>query len=273
MPLTPLDDAGRQKFLAKLCDCASGVSPSSSACLVPAGGTPTRPALQGTIGYAATVATTYPNSKTVIVFITDGEPSFACTNSAGSVQTCNSCEDLTNGCLSDPSQCLDQQTEIDGITAVIQVASAANPNSIYVTGVGSDLDDYTLSDWAAASGNDALDLRNLSGAGVAATLMAKLQSIRSLSISCAFDLPLPVSGTSINPNLVNVNYTAGDGTASYLPRTRDGSASGCSVSVNNWYFDNPTTPKKLQLCPSTCSALQQDSEGLLRVQYGCQTLI
>jgi hypothetical protein len=111
VPLALLDDTGRQNFQTRLCDCANGVSPPSS-CINPAGGTPTRPALQGTINYAADIDQTYPNSKTVIVLITDGQPSFGCQTSAGSYQACNSCDDLANGCLADASQCLSQYTEI-----------------------------------------------------------------------------------------------------------------------------------------------------------------
>ena len=269
VPLTLLDDTGRQNFQARLCDCANGVS-SPSSCIVPSGGTPTRPALQGTISYAADIDQTYPNSKTIIVLITDGYPSFACQHSDGSFQACNSCDDLTNGCLTDSGPCSTGDAEISKIATVIQSAPS---RSIYVAGVGTDLDDSTLSGWAAASGNSAIDLRNLSGAEAASVLMTRLDSIRSSSTSCAFDLPLPPDETSINPDQTNVEYTTGAGVSSYWPRTSDGTASTCSNSVRGWYFDTPTVPKKILLCPSSCSAVQQDSKGQLRVVYGCSTQV
>jgi hypothetical protein len=269
VPLVLLDDAGRQNFQARLCDCANGVS-SPSSCIVPGGGTPTRPALQGTISYAADLNQTTPNGKTVIVLITDGLPSFACQNSAGTYQACNSCDDLTNGCLTNSSLCSSQDAEISKIAAVIQSAPS---RSIYIAGVGDNLSYTTLSVWAASSGNSALDLRDLSGAEATLTLMSKLDSIRSSSTSCTFDLPLPADETSINPDQTNVEYTTGAGAVSYLPRTSDGTASTCSNSVKGWYFDTPTAPKKILLCPSSCNAMQQDSKGLLRVVYGCSTQV
>ncbi len=278
VPLTLLDANGQQKFASKLCPCANGSAPSSSSCIVPSGGTPTRPALSGTIKYKGTVDSNYPDSKTVIVLITDGEPSFACTNSAGATQVCNSCDDLTNGCLSDATKCLAQTDEVDKIRDVILANQQTVPLSttikpyypIYVVGVGTNLSDTTLSEWATASHNDAIDLRSLSGSEAAAVLMAKLQSIRASSISCEFAVPKPKSGDNIDPSKTFVHYTDGSGNGIYLAMTADGTSSTCSTSAKTWYFDKPTLPTKITLCPTACDALQQDPKGFIQVEYGCQ---
>ena len=263
--LTLLDDAGRQKFQDRLCDCVDN-QPATGTCILPAGGTPTRPALQGTIDYMGTVNKTYPDSKSVIVLITDGEPSFACQNSAGATQVCNSCEDLTNGCLTDSTSCLDHDTEIQRISAVIQSAPA---KSIYVVGVGTNLSDSTLSDWSDASGNLPVDLRSLDGPAAALKLMDTLQSIRSSSISCEFILPKTNITGTIDPDKTFVYYTPGSGAAVYLAKTADGTAATCSSSAKTWYFDNPKMPTKIDLCTTACDALQADSKGSLSVEYGC----
>lgn len=274
VPLTLLDAAGRQMFEDLLCDCAYGTTPPKTTCIVPAGGTPTRAALVGTLDYAATVAKDNPASKTVIVMITDGEPSFYCGGKATG-DVCNSCDDLTNGCYTNGTGCTDQVTEIDKITAVIQGASGVggtNPKSIFVVGVGTDLNNSTaFDDWSTASGNQGIDLRNMTGASAASALLQSIESIRSASFSCAFDLPMPNNGT-VNPLATNVYYIDGSGSGAYLTRTSDGTSNTCAANTKSWYFDNPNQPKQIQLCPTACSALQQDAKATLQVEYGCATV-
>ncbi len=98
VPLTELNANGRQQFQSMLCDCSSTSPAPSATCIIPAGGTPTRPALQGTISYQASIAQKYPGSKTVIVLITDGDPVFGWLDPTGTYRTFYSCDDLTDGC-------------------------------------------------------------------------------------------------------------------------------------------------------------------------------
>ncbi len=271
IPLTRLDVTGQKTFTSRLCDCGSTLSPSSNSCIIPAGGTPTRPALQGTMNYARTVQEQYRGSKTVILFLTDGVPGFGSQNSTGAIQNCYSCDDLTNGCLTSSASCETQNDEIGAITSLIQsYASGPVPNSIYIAGVGTDLKDTTVfPDWPNASGNAAIDLRNLDGTTAATNLMKALESIRASSISCEFNVPVPPSGTSMDPGKTNVNYVPGSGSASILTRTSDGTALTCTSSATDWYFDNPTAPSSIQLCPVTCRTLQQDPSGQIQITFGC----
>ena len=273
VPLTLLDATGRKKFQDRLCDCANGTTPPSTTCIVPQGGTPTRPALQGTIEYSATVAKNNPGSKTVIVLITDGMPSFYCGGSAPSGQ-CNSCDDLTNGCYASGTGCIDQPTEIAKLTAIIDGASGASsssPKSIYVVGVGTDLNyGTTFEDWSGASGNAGIDLRNLTGTAAADALMTSLQSIRSSSIQCDFDVPVPKSGANVDPTKTYVYYTDGSGKGQYLNQTSDGKVGTCMTTENDFYFDNPLLPTKITLCPTACQALQQDPKGAISIEYECK---
>jgi hypothetical protein len=46
---------------------------------------------------------------------------------------------------------------------------------------------------------------------------------------------------------------------------------GCQLNNNNgWYYDDPTTPKKIMICPGTCSLF---AAGTVSVRYGCAPLI
>jgi hypothetical protein len=264
--LTLLDAAGQAKFNSLLCECDSAnPPPSGSKCIVPQGGTPTLPALQGTITYMGSLAQTYPDSKSAIVLITDGEPSFYCAGGNGN-NTCNDCSDLTNGCTTDPTQCVSPDTEVEMITSVIQNAPK---QSIHVVGVGPALTDTTFNAWADASGNGGVDLRSLDGPAAALKLMDTLQSIRTSSIKCDFDVPLPPNNETIETTKTYVYYTPGSGNGYYLQQTSDGTSATC-VDDKGWYFDSLIQPKKINLCGTTCDALQKDAKGNLEVNFGCQ---
>ena len=266
VPITLLDDTGRQAFLKRLCDPT--VTPVASSCITPAGGTPTRPALQGTIDYLTTVQQKYPGSKTVIVFLTDGEPLFGY-QQGSDVNLLYSCDDLTNGCPLGPAgasgtgTCATADGEVQKVADVIKTAQSG---SIYLFGVG-DLSDNTMGIWATATGNPAVSLKNLTPSDAATTLKTALESIRSTHLDCNITIPPPSSG-AIDPSKVNVDYVNGSGTATHL-----GKSVGCTSSQMSWQFDDPTNPKKISLCPNACDMVQQDPAGKVNVVFGCATII
>jgi hypothetical protein len=269
--MTQLNDTGRQKFINKLCDCGGDITPASG-CIVPSGGTPTLSAIQGTLAYADKVRGTYPLAKTVIVFLTDGEPGFGFKYN-DEVKAVYSCDDLPpKGCTGaacgcvETGDCISSAEEVQKVAAVIQ---SAPKESIYVAGVG-DISAETLQTWAEASGNAAINLLDMSSAEAATTLRTRLESIRKTSIACEFKLPTPTNGSSIDPDLTNVVYTSGDNKSSDLYRTYDGTSASCGNATNSWYFDNPTLPTKITLCTKTCDALQPDPNGKVAVVYGCK---
>jgi len=223
--------------------------------------------------YAAAVTEQYPNSKTVIVLLTDGEPGVGFSYE-GQLNHLYSCDDLPPincsgsdcGCVVSGG-CTSSDAAVAEVSATIRSAPA---NSVYVVGVD-DLSPQTLDEWANASGNSAINLLNMSGVDAAAALMSRLDAIRSASSSCAFDLPVPTAGSSILPNETNVNYISGAGVQSTLSRTSDGTSLSCAKSETSWYFDKPFAPTKIQLCPGTCNAIQSDPHGQIQVVYGCAT--
>lgn len=276
VPLVLLDDAGRKKFTDKLCDCGAGITPATG-CIQPNGGTPTLAAVQGSIDYAAAKQAQYPDSKTVIVFLTDGEPGFGF-NYNGTLEHLYSCDDLPtkgstwpNGstCVDDDTTCTTPDSEVEKVAQVIKRAPA---KSIYVAGVG-DLSEQTLQAWGDASGNEPINLLNLTGTEAATTLRARLEAIRQSSISCEFDVPVPKDGSTINGKKTNVDYINGSNAVTNLYRTSDGTSGSCGAAANDWYFDNPNQPTKITLCTKTCAALQQDPKGSIQVVYGCDTHI
>lgn len=268
VPLTLLDDTGTQLFLSMLCDPSL---PQNPPCIVPGGGTPTRSALQGTLEYAASITQQYPNSKMVVVFLTDGEPGFGYVDSTDQVYDFYSCDDLTDGCEATPDEyppCTTEKAEVDNVAGVI---SAAPAKSIYLIGVG-DLSTNTMTEWATASGNPAIALQNTTGADAAAALSAALQTIRNQAASCNFNIPTPSGGAAVNVAQVNLSYANASGVQQDVRRTSDGTSATCNTSTLGWYFDNANAPTQIDLCPSTCADIRRNSTSALEVTFGCATL-
>jgi hypothetical protein len=200
-----------------------------------AGGTPTRAALEGAVKYVTTWATMHPDRKSVIVLATDGVP--------------GGCEPNTTQDVAD-----------------VAASALASPAAIrtFVIGVGSSLDALSLV--AKAGGTEKAYLVEDSNAATA--FADALEKIRSVAAPC--DFLIPEQGSKVDPTRLNVKYTpARSTTATLLAQTSDGSASTCGAACG-WHYDNPQSPKSIQLCPTTCQAL---GSGSVQVEFGCQTLI
>jgi hypothetical protein len=87
-------------------------------------------------------------------------------------------------------------------------------------------------------------------------------------ISCTFDVPEPSAGPIV-PSETNVDFIPAPGStpqAIYnVPSAQD-----CTIN-GGWYFDNPSDPSTITLCPTTCDAVKQSTEGEVRIKYGCET--
>ena len=277
VPLTLLNDTGRQTFLSRLCDPSL---PQTPPCIVPAGGTPTRPALQGTINYMNAIPATTPPSRNVIVFLTDGEPGFGYQPPGTSiVNGLNSCDDLNNSaCLAacnaapagsscgDIPPCTPGQAEVDAVATVIQ---SAPPKSIYIFGVG-ELSSATMGEWATASGNPAVALQGLSGADAAAAFKAGLQAIQKSYIPCNIPVPKPAaSGANVDTTKVNVDYINGAGKDT--PLYQDQGCTQTGAGQYGWEYDNVSAPTLIKLCPAACAMTQSDPNGKIQTILGCDT--
>ena len=94
--------------------------------------------------------------------------------------------------------------------------------------------------------------------------------IAGSQVSCELNVPSPAQGT-LDPNQVNVKYQAGGQppgiTLPQVPTANDCTGSG------GWYYDNPSAPTKITLCPATCSEVQADANANVSVELGCATQI
>jgi hypothetical protein len=163
----------------------------------PAGGTPTRPALEGAVDYATTWAKAHPDRKVVIVMATDGDPTGCTTNT-----------------VADAAQ----------IATAAYTGAAHIPT--FVIGIGSSL---TSLDQIANSGgtNSAYVLDTTAGKDVAQQFSDALNDVRKRSFGCSFPLP---SGADMNN--INLVYTPPSGSAQTVPRVTT-----VCTATGGWTYD------------------------------------
>lgn len=93
--------------------------------------------------------------------------------------------------------------------------------------------------------------------------------IKSAPLPCNYVIPPPPAGQNLDPTKVNVNWLAPGTTQEQLFRkARDQAACGSEIG---WYYDNPSTPKEVLLCPAACK--QVAAGGTLGLAFGCETIV
>lgn len=194
-------------------------------------GTPIYPALGGALQWASTYRTEHPSERTVVVLVTDGEP---------------------NGCNQD----------IGDISALAAQAAANFEISTYA--IGLEGSNEAQLDRIASAGHTTRGIFIGANTNAESELLRALNTIRGQTMSCDFALPVSTSGKAADPNHVNVNLSSPDGSVGLF---RVDSAADCVGGRAAWYYDNPTAPSRIHLCPSACEAAGQVAD--IDVAMGC----
>jgi Mg-chelatase subunit ChlD len=199
------------------------------------GGTPTFAALSGAEMWATAYQTAHPGEQTVVVFVTDGQP---------------------NGCNENANQ----------IAALAGAAKTSNNVLTYAIGISSEVDEGILDPIARAGGTTEAIM--IADGNAQTALLTALQGIRGEVMGCNFTMPEARDPSRpININKVNVNYASGGGAPTTLGSV--GSATDCGPG-GGWYYDNPTTPTQISLCPATCTTVQADPGAEISIVLGCE---
>jgi hypothetical protein len=202
----------------------------------PGGLTPTSAALAGATKWATNYTTMVEGTeKVVVILVTDGEPT-----------ACNE--------------------DINAIAAYASDAYATAGVPTFAVGmVGSN---EAQMDIIAQAGNTGEGIF-IGNGNAQADLLAALKAIQASQVSCVFAMPEGVPGKPLDPEKVNVNYTAG-GTVD--PQTIGQVADEASCGANGgWFYDDPADPAIITLCPSTCAAVQADEAAKIEIIVGCDT--
>lgn len=91
-------------------------------------------------------------------------------------------------------------------------------------------------------------------------------------IPCEYAIPDPPAGAELDFGQVNVLYTPGDGGGA-VRYPYVGTDDGVDCTIGGWYYDDPSAPTRIILCPSTCSMISGDTSGRVDVELGCETFI
>lgn len=192
-------------------------------------GTPTFPALSGTITYAQSLVKEDASRKVAIVMVTDGEP---------------------YGC--------------DGNTidaTAMAAAKVAKTIPTYVIGVGDQL--ASLNQIAKSGGTDKAFIVALNDPQqTRQDLLDAINLIRGQSISCELPLPAPPAGKRLDPEKVDVQFSGSAATKTLKYGTQ------CMGDVA-WHYDDATNPTKVLLCDDACNTVKADPMGKLDVVFGC----
>ena len=202
--------------------------------VTPSGNTPMYAALSGAVQWGTTYFGAHPDQKAIVVLVTDGDP---------------------NGCNND----------VDAIADVAADGHAIGVDTFAIGLQGSN--QTTLDKIASKGGSNAAFL--IGNGNAEADLIAALQAIRGKAIACDLPVPTPDNGQTIDPKKVNVEFTPSSGPQATIGNV--GNAVACG-SAGGWYYDNPTTPTTITLCPATCSVVQADATGEIDIELGCDTV-
>jgi hypothetical protein len=212
----------------------------------PNGDTPTLPALQGALQYAATQLAQNPGSRVAVVLVTDGEPHDSCGSTVANV------------------------------AMAAQAADTATPSlPTYVVGIGKSL--TKLDSIAQAGGTNQAFLvataNNPDAGGTASQtetdFVNALSAIRSSQASCDVPIPNAPPGQALDFGKVNVLATPKGGSPATLPYSIDCGADG--GPAQGWHYDDLQAPTAIVLCPASCGAVQVDATAELDVELGCKT--
>jgi hypothetical protein len=202
-------------------------------------GTPTRPAVEGTLQHLVPYQVAHPERKVVLLLATDGKPS-------------------TQHCTGNT---------IAGIAEVLAgAASAATPLLTYVIGIG-DIENLNELAVAGGSGQDAFIVDG-TGTTTEQEFAAALDAIRRLALPCQYPIPPGENGNAIDPAKVNVKHGA-EGAAEDAVFLKVESVTDCVAGENNWYYDDELAPTAVVMCPAACAALS--AGGRIDLVFGCDT--
>ncbi len=99
----------------------------------------------------------------------------------------------------------------------------------------------------------------------AAALAQGLADVAGVLGTCEYAVPSAPPGLEVDPRLVNVLFTRGDGTQTSIPKDAVGDC------ASGWKYDSEAAPTKITLCGSDCTAVEADTLSSIDILFGCST--
>ncbi|MFZ5893490.1 MAG: hypothetical protein ACOY0T_20685 [Myxococcota bacterium] len=190
--------------------------------------------------------------KRFMLLITDGTPtlSLGCMNPSGQL----------NGVDPEP------------IVAQIQTAANAGVKTFLIGSPGSEPNRNWMSRAARIGGTATAGCNDngpnychmdmTTAPNFSTALSNGLANVTGQIAPCTYTFPAPPAGQTIDPNLINVILSSGDG-SQLVVRDDQGAC------TKGWQL---TADKEILLCPDTCKEVQQDAALSVDVVFGCASL-
>jgi hypothetical protein len=199
-------------------------------------GTPIYAALDGSLRWAQSDLALHPDEKSVVIFVTDGEP---------------------NGCDED----------FDNISELAADALSASGVTTYAIGLEGSNEDQM--DQLAEAGGTKNGIFIDNSANAEQELLAALNAIRGETLTCDFAMPQASDANMvIDATKVNVTFTSGAGMVGTFGQVADDAGCGTAKA---WHYDDPQSPQRIVLCPAACELAQADPAAKLEILLGCET--
>ncbi|MFO0680340.1 MAG: vWA domain-containing protein [Polyangiaceae bacterium] len=142
-----------------------------------------------------------------------------------------------------------------------EVAAVKGEFPTYVIGLG---DPAALDAIAKAGGTDkAFQIDPSDTSKIASSFGTVLDTIRGSHAACDFRVPDATPGEKLDPGAVNVVVTSSSGAGEALAYDKDCTAGG-------WRYDDPTSPARIQVCPTACTSLISKGASV-DIEVGCVT--
>lgn len=203
------------------------------------GSTPMSGGLGGSIEAMRSFLQENPASEPVIILVTDGDP-------AG----CGTLTDVI-GIASDGANPKGTEPRVRTFVVGMQGATFSNLDKIAVAGGGFSTAFNVGTGTAAQQG-----------------LVDALEAVRTGAIGCEYILPPPPSGR-LDLESVEVRYSPGGNDPVQTMRKVD-SKGDCGQQTGGYYYDNPTDPTRVVLCPASCDLVRSaPAEAKVELFFGC----
>ena len=92
-----------------------------------------------------------------------------------------------------------------------------------------------------------------------------LDDVVSQTLSCAYPIPPPPDGSTLDPGLVNVLFTQGNGVQKDIYQDTGSPCTG------GWQYS--PDGQQILLCGTACDEVKADKMGRIDILFGCETLI
>jgi hypothetical protein len=201
--------------------------------------TPTSVALRGAIAHMKAWAPAHVGHAAVVVLVTDGFPTEC-----------------------DPK-------DITDIAQIAKTAFETDPKvRTFIVGFNGGPGDANAQELAVAGGTGKPFL--IKGGDIGSQFVDAMLSISSSQLQCKFDLPDPPPDMKLDISQVAVTYTpSATMVEAQVPKLNG--LGDCELNGNNgWFYDSPTAPTKIEVCPGTC---QKFAAGVVKTASGCTPIV